>query len=265
MSGINGNKVTHDPSERLSYYLADAITRKRPNYLYAQNNMKQICTQCHTKPGIDRVYQQAEQVVDVTNQRVAEAKAIVDGLRADGLLKGAPFTNRIDFVYFDLWHYDGRTPFAAPLAYTGVGMLLLLNRMASAPSDGWARWILFVSLGGFFGNFVLSLTDHAENGFFHWTEWIPVASSSFAVAFLAVFFFIPLTNRYLTACGIVLLLQAVLGVTGFALHAEADLHGVSRSFFQNVVNGAPPFAPLLLPNLMILALIGLWAMHTHPR
>ncbi|HUA61342.1 MAG TPA: hypothetical protein VML19_21455 [Verrucomicrobiae bacterium] len=59
--------------------------------------MKQICQQCHTRPLIDRVYQQAEQAVDVTNQRVGDAKAIVDGLRADCVLKGAPFTNRIDF------------------------------------------------------------------------------------------------------------------------------------------------------------------------
>jgi hypothetical protein len=110
MSGINGNHVTHDPSERLSYYLADAITKKRPNYLYAQTNMKQICQQCHTKPTIDRVYQQAEQVVEVTNQKVGEAKALMDGLKSSGALTGAPFTNRIDFVYFDLWHYDGRTP-----------------------------------------------------------------------------------------------------------------------------------------------------------
>jgi hypothetical protein len=109
MSGINGNKVTHDPSERLSYYLADAVSKRRPNYLYARNNMRQICAQCHTKPVIDRVYGQAEQVVDATNQRVAEAKSIVDGLRAEGLLKGAPFNSRIDFVYFDLWHYNGRT------------------------------------------------------------------------------------------------------------------------------------------------------------
>ena len=109
MSGINGNKVTHDPSERLSYYLADPVSKRRPNYLYARTNMQQVCAQCHTKPIIDRVYQQAEQVVEVTNQRVTEAKAILDGLRAAGVLSGAPFTNRIDFLYFDLWHYDGRT------------------------------------------------------------------------------------------------------------------------------------------------------------
>jgi len=109
MSGINGNKVTHDTSERLSYYLADPITTQRPNYLLAQNNMRQICLQCHTQPLIEQVYKQAEKVVSATNQRVADAKVIVDGLRHDGVLTGAPFANRIDFVYFDFWHYDGRT------------------------------------------------------------------------------------------------------------------------------------------------------------
>ncbi len=150
-------------------------------------------------------------------------------------------------------------PFAAPLAYTGVGMLLLLNRMESAERSDWARWVVFLSLGGFFGNLVLSLTDHAENGFFHWTEWIPVASSSLAVGFLTVFFVVAPTARYLRACTGILLLQAVVGLAGFVFHANADLHGPSKSFFQNVVDGAPPFAPLLLPNLMVLGLIGLWA------
>ena len=149
-------------------------------------------------------------------------------------------------------------PFAAPLAYTGVGMLLLLDRLETADLAQWARWVVFLSLGGFFGNLVLSLTDHAENGFFRWTEWIPVASSSLAVGFLTVFFFVPVAGRYLKACAIVLLMQGAAGVAGFVFHAEADLHGPSRSFFQNIVNGAPPFAPLLLPNLMVLSLIGLW-------
>ena len=60
MSGINGLGVTHDPSERLSYYLANAISEKRPNYAATQAKMKQVCTQCHTQALIDRVYSQAE-------------------------------------------------------------------------------------------------------------------------------------------------------------------------------------------------------------
>ena len=109
MSGINGLKVTHDPSERLSWYLADAVSEKRPNYLRTQASMKQVCTQCHNQAFIDRIYSQAETIVAGTNSKVRSAKEIVDGLRKDGLLQGAPFSNPIDFTYFDLWHYDGRT------------------------------------------------------------------------------------------------------------------------------------------------------------
>jgi hydroxylamine dehydrogenase len=108
MSGINGQKVTHDPSERLSYYLADPITKRRPNYERAQLAMKSVCVQCHTAPIVDRVYADAEKVVAATNEKVQTASDIMAALRKDGLL-GAPFSTPIDFVYFDLWHYDGRT------------------------------------------------------------------------------------------------------------------------------------------------------------
>jgi hypothetical protein len=109
MSGINGIGMTHDPSERLSYFLADAVTKKRPQYVAAQTKMKLVCNQCHTKGLIDGVYQQAEQVVETTNQKVTAAKDIVDGLRKDGTISGPPFSQPIDFLYFDFWHYDGRT------------------------------------------------------------------------------------------------------------------------------------------------------------
>ena len=109
MSGINGVGITHDPSERLSFYLANAITEKRPNYAAGQAKMKQVCSQCHTPALIDRVYSQAEQVVQTTNDRVHVAQELVNGLRKDGVLTGPPFSQPIDFVYFDLWHYDGRT------------------------------------------------------------------------------------------------------------------------------------------------------------
>ncbi|HET6181078.1 MAG TPA: hypothetical protein VFE61_29435 [Candidatus Sulfotelmatobacter sp.] len=58
-------------------------------------------------------------------------------------------------------------PFAAPLAYAGLGFLIVLNRMVDSDSMEWAQWVLFLTLGGFFGNIVLTLSDHAGNGFFY--------------------------------------------------------------------------------------------------
>jgi len=41
----------------------------------------------------------------------------------------------------------------------------------------WPLWAIFLALGGFVGNFTFSVTDHAQNGFYHSSEWIPVCSS----------------------------------------------------------------------------------------
>ncbi|HKW33910.1 MAG TPA: ammonia-forming cytochrome c nitrite reductase subunit c552 [Candidatus Acidoferrum sp.] len=109
MSGINGQRVTHNPGERLSYFLADAISKHRPNYEQAKLNMEQICNQCHTRSLIERVYSQAEQVVASTNEKVQKAQDLVAGLRKDGSIGTQPYQQPIDFVLFDLWHYDGRT------------------------------------------------------------------------------------------------------------------------------------------------------------
>src|SRR5581483_7804014 len=91
-------------------------------------------------------------------------------------------------------------PFAAPLAYTGLGLLLITNRMVDPQTEEWPRWVLLMALGGFVGNFIFSLTDHAQNGFYHATEWIPVISSAFAVGFLLVPFVTPVTRRCLGLC-----------------------------------------------------------------
>jgi len=151
-------------------------------------------------------------------------------------------------------------PFAAPLAYVGLGCLLLMNRMVAFPTRDWAKWTLLFTLGGFAGNFALSLSDHAVNGFYHWSEWIPVFSCALAVGFLFVLFAGDESPGYAKLCAAVLTLQIVVGIAGFVLHALADLHGPSHSFVQNVIHGAPPFAPMLLPNLALLGLLGLLAL-----
>jgi len=48
-------------------------------------------------------------VVDSTNDKVKAAHDIIVGLRKDGVLSEKPFQTPIDFTYFDLWHYYGRT------------------------------------------------------------------------------------------------------------------------------------------------------------
>jgi hypothetical protein len=154
-------------------------------------------------------------------------------------------------------------PFAAPLAYTGIGLLLLMNRMVDPESADWPRWVLLLALGGFVGNFVFSLADHAQNGFFHATEWIAVASSAFAVAFLLVPFLSEIGRPFLTVCAGVMLLQVAIGLLGFYYHTAANLDGPAPGFLDNIIYGAPPLAPLLFPNLAILALIGLYGMRGH--
>jgi nitrate/TMAO reductase-like tetraheme cytochrome c subunit len=109
MSGINGLGVTHDPSDRLSYNLFAEVTGPRPDAERAQAKMKQVCLQCHTPPLVDRVYKNAAAVVDATNQKVLAARAIMDSLKADGLISTNAFTQPVQFTYFDLWHYYGRT------------------------------------------------------------------------------------------------------------------------------------------------------------
>jgi hypothetical protein len=151
-------------------------------------------------------------------------------------------------------------PFAAPLAYAGLGLLLIMNRMVAPASEEWAQWVLLLAVGGFAGNFILSLTDHAVNGFFRSTEWIPVIGSALAVGFLSALLLTPVNRRYLVICAYVMVAQALVGLLGFGFHVAANMKGPSAHLLQNFIDGAPLFAPLLFPNLMVLALISLWAL-----
>lgn len=151
-------------------------------------------------------------------------------------------------------------PFIAPLAFTGLGLLLLANRLVPRGTDEWAQWVLLLALGGFAGNFGLSLTDHAQNGFFNRLEWIPVFSAALAVGFLATALMRRPAREFLVACWGVLALQAATGLAGFGLHVWGDLHGPARSLAADLLYGAPAFAPMLFADLAVLAAIGLAAL-----
>src|SRR5262245_41897535 len=108
-------------------------------------------------------------------------------------------------------------PFAAPLAYTGIGLLLIMNRMVDANGLEWPLWVIFLAIGGFVGNFIFSVTDHAQNGFYHSSEWIPVCSSGLAVGFMTTLLVTRVTRTFLRACALLMAFQAAVGLLGFVL------------------------------------------------
>lgn len=162
------------------------------------------------------------------------------------------------FIKMTLHNLVYTAPFVAPLSFTGLGFLLLLNRLVDSESIDWGTWIIFFAWGGFIGNFLLALADHAQNGFFHLEEWLAVVSSALAVGFLFTVIIKTVNAAFLKQCFWIMGLQAIIGFLGFYFHLAADLQGPSSNMMDNLKYGAPVFAPLLLPNLAILASIGLW-------
>lgn len=155
-------------------------------------------------------------------------------------------------------------PFIAPLAYAGLGLLIILDRMIDSSSLEWAQWVLFLALGGFAGNFALSLADHAQNGFFNRMEWIPVAIAALGCAFLIMLVMQPLDAMLRRATAWVMAIEALTGIAGFAFHVRANLAREGGTVWERFLYGAPVFAPLLFANLAVLAGIALWALSGTP-
>lgn len=149
-------------------------------------------------------------------------------------------------------------PFVAPLAFAGVGFLILLNRMVDHDSWEWAWWVLFLAWGGLLGCFVLALVDHAQNGFFHPLEWVSVAGGALATAFFGVPLLWRVSRAFWSVLFGVAAITAAVGGLGFALHL-LPLFGTARApLFDRVIYGPPPFAPLLFVDLAALAVIAVW-------
>ena len=169
-----------------------------------------------------------------------------------------------------LWHLESQffeeqtlrnlvytAPFAAPLSYSGLGMLLLLDRMVPSDTVSWARWVVLLGLGGWVGNFALSLADHAQNAFFHWAEWIPVVASALAIGCLTIAAVAWRNRRFLHFCMGLMGLEIVVALMGWGAHLHSIMASPMPTFWERVVYSAPVFAPLLFADLALLTMIGL--------
>ncbi|MBF0506730.1 MAG: cytochrome C552 [Nitrospirae bacterium] len=109
MSATPGQAVTHDVGARISWNLRPAISAKQENADKKRDSMKDVCNSCHSAPFIEGHYKQFDNLVALYDDKFAKpATAIRKELLARGKLTQAGFDNKLDWIYWDLWHDAGR-------------------------------------------------------------------------------------------------------------------------------------------------------------
>jgi hypothetical protein len=109
MSGFGTNATTHDVGDRLSWYLFASISKQRPDWEANRTRMQSVCLECHNQNFITNLYKGADAATQQVNDWVQESNDLVAPLQQQGLINTANFDEPLDFNYFNLWHYWGRT------------------------------------------------------------------------------------------------------------------------------------------------------------
>jgi hypothetical protein len=109
ISGFGTQGTTHDVGERLTWFLFQPVSQRRPGWEENGARMQQVCRECHSPNFVETFYVDADALVDAINEWAIEGRDIYADLRDRGLVTPEPFDEPIDFVNFDLWHHWGRT------------------------------------------------------------------------------------------------------------------------------------------------------------
>src|SRR4030042_2015578 len=72
--------------------------------------MKGACLNCHSNSHVNNFYQQFDDLVVLYNEKFARpAQGLMNELTQDGVLKkDAPFEHEVQWVFWELWHHEGR-------------------------------------------------------------------------------------------------------------------------------------------------------------
>ena len=109
MSGFGSTGTTHDVGDRLTWYLFEAISERRPSWEDNKVRMQAVCLECHNEVFVSDYYTRADKATVQVNAWVKQSDDMIAPLQQQGLLTSQPFDEPIDFVYFELWHHWGRT------------------------------------------------------------------------------------------------------------------------------------------------------------
>lgn len=110
MSATPSQELTHDVGMRISWTLRPPISVHKDNWQQKRKNMKNVCINCHGQTFADGHYYQYDANVRLYNEKFARpATDIYNMVKEKNLLKyPASFANEIDWIYWELWHHEGR-------------------------------------------------------------------------------------------------------------------------------------------------------------
>lgn len=120
MSATNQMPVTHDIGQRISWnnrpevsIRADAADQRMglegpiTAWQVRRDNMKTVCLNCHNTQWVDNFYVQYDALVELYNEKFGKPGMELYAL-AKPLLNPVNFSNKLDFVWFEIWHHEGR-------------------------------------------------------------------------------------------------------------------------------------------------------------
>ncbi len=109
MSGFGATGTTHDVGDRLSWFLFASVSTQRPSWQDNRARMQSVCFECHNSTFIQNFYAAADSATQQVNSWVKASNDLVAPLQKVNLINTADYNEPIDFTYYDLWHFYGRT------------------------------------------------------------------------------------------------------------------------------------------------------------
>jgi len=109
MSATPNQPVTHDVGARISWTLRPPVSKKLENADKKREAMQEVCSSCHSAPFVEGFYKQFDNLVNLYDTKFGKpAMAIRKELIEKGKISKADFDDKIDWIYWELWHHEGR-------------------------------------------------------------------------------------------------------------------------------------------------------------
>ncbi len=110
MSATVKQAVTHDVGDRITWTLRPPVSKRMENWQDNKESMKDVCQACHHEYFVEGHYTQFDGIVNLYNDKYAKpAGAIMKIIKQKKLLESpAAFSNEIEWIYWELWHHEGR-------------------------------------------------------------------------------------------------------------------------------------------------------------